>query len=143
MEDFVEDVKKAWGDLSRGARELTEQTAEKIQRYRRLQQLSAEIKNARARRQDIFVLMGRKVYALHKKGKVANKDLLKQCEEIDELLRTVEKCQAEIDRIRAHPAEEDVEVEDESPIGDDGPAEANAEKDEDRAEGLQEDAEAQ
>jgi predicted hydrocarbon binding protein len=116
MDDIVDSMKRAWTDLRRGARELGETTTDRLQRYRHIQDLNTQIKKARARREELHVLMGRKVYALHKKGKVANKDLLKQCEEIDELVKAMEQCQQEIDRLKAEPAEEEVEVTDESPV---------------------------
>ena len=116
MDDIVDGVKRVWTDLRRGARELGETTTDRLQRYRRIQDLNAQIRKARARREELHVLMGRKVYALHKKGKVANKDLLKQCEEIDELARAMDQCQEELDRLRAEPTAEEVEVTDESPV---------------------------
>ncbi|MCD6352397.1 MAG: hypothetical protein J7M26_09785 [Armatimonadetes bacterium] len=77
------------------------------------------IRRLRAQQQTSLTTIGAKVYALHRKGKVRNKDVLAECEHIDEILAHIARLKKEIEEIRLHSSRPEVqlmEVEDEEPL---------------------------
>ena len=115
MQQFVLNLRRLWQRLSTGAKQTSHTAGEYVQRQRKVAALKLEVRRAQAQRDELYNVMGRKVYALHRKAKVANKDLLRRCQEIDELSAVTEAKQAQIEALRA-AGEQEVEIEDETPL---------------------------
>lgn len=116
MQQFMENVRQLWQRLSSGARDTGQSAGAYLERQRKVVSLRGDVRNAKGQRSKLYNVMGRKVYALHLKGKVENKDLLRSCHEVDELNTLIEAKQTQIDALLAAPEEEDVAIEDDRGI---------------------------
>lgn len=92
------------------------------------------IRRLRAEQQKLLTLIGSKVYTLHTRGKVRNRDVLADCQRIDELLAHIARLKEEIEEIKkrsTRPEVQLIEVEDQEPLAE---AEEEAETQEAAAE---------
>lgn len=114
--------------FSRG-REGVETLAESLDRQAALQRLAAQGRRLKHQRQELLVTMGKKVYALHRRGKVRNRDVLGDCKRIDEIGEELAQLQQQIEEIRRRgEVEAELELADETDIAEEEPqAEAAAE----------------
>ncbi|MFQ6133033.1 MAG: hypothetical protein ACE5R4_13410 [Armatimonadota bacterium] len=147
MQDFMSRLRIFLDRLRLGAKETTEAATTWAQRQNRIRVLRADIRQADAKKRDVYSLMGRKVYALHKKQKVVNKDLLALCEQVDEHNALMAEREEEIEQIKAEArAEGEVIIEDETPLGEEEPEpeareQEELEEDEEEAEEAEEEEE--
>ncbi len=112
--------------------ETGEAGKEYLQRQKQAMSLRGDIRRAQAKKQDLYDLMGRKVYALHKRDKVRNKDLLGLCEQVDEQNAAIARCEENIRQLQAEARKErEIVVEDESPVAE--PEEEHEEEPEEAA----------
>ena len=123
MSEFVANLKQMWHRIAVGARDTSQSAGAYVERQRHVMALRAEVREAEGQRSKLYGQMGRKVYALHRKGKVANKDLLRTCQEIDELNTLIEAKNTRIEALLATPEEQEVEIADESELPEVGEAE--------------------
>jgi hypothetical protein len=103
--------------LLRIGAETGEAGKEYLQRQRQILSLTSDVRRAQAKKQDLYDLMGRKVYALHKRGKVQNKDLLALCGQVDAQNALIQQHEAEIERLKAEARRQrEIAIEDETPL---------------------------
>lgn len=119
MSSFWQQFKETAGSLVRGSRRSVGVIAESLDRQASIQKLAARIRALNRERSDVITSIGKKVYSLHTRGKVRNRDVLSDCLRIDEMGQQVEDLQQQIEELRrqATAAEElVVELEDEAPV---------------------------
>jgi outer membrane protein TolC len=75
------------------------------------------MRNLNREREDLVTEMGKKVYALYRRGKVENLDLLAACKRIDEIAAELEAAREALEKLRneAKPELEVPEVMDDTP----------------------------
>ena len=118
MSDFNEKVKSVNRRVSRWARRTGSAVTQWWEEASALQERRNRMRRLARERRQLLAAMGTKVYTLHRKGKVQNRDLLADCGKIDQIGEDIERIEeeiAEIKRARA-AAPREVEVEDEAPI---------------------------
>jgi len=79
------------------------------------------IRRLRADQQRILSTIGAKVYTLHTRGKVRNRDVLADCQQIDDILAQIERLKKEIEDIKRRSTRPEIQlmaVEDEAPLVD-------------------------
>ncbi len=113
-----------WARLTTGARDTSQSASAYVERQRKLSALRGEVRAAEVDRGGLYTQMGRKVYALHLKEKVANRDLLRSCQEIDELGTLIEAKRTQIEALLSIPDDEEIELEDETEVGQEEEGEA-------------------
>ncbi len=104
--DIADKAKNFVGRLYRKSREVG---SEIIQTAR----LKKEIVDLESRREEVFIEMGKKVWALYGKGLVKNADLLSFCRDIESIDSEVRAKENEIEEIRARRPQEEADVEEE------------------------------
>jgi len=133
--DFFQKAQDSAERLVRGSVRASGTALEWIDRRAAVYRLEGHIRGLVRQRRDLLMEIGKQVYALHKAGKVRNKDVLANCESIDQLGEQVEDLQAQIEAIRRPDRGLQVEVEldedeplteeaDEAAPGQEQPAEA-------------------
>jgi len=128
MSDFSEKVKSANRGVSRWARRTGSVVTQWWEEVNTVQERRSRMRRLARERRQLLTDMGSKVYTLHRKGKVQNRDLLADCGKIDQIGEDIERLEeeiAEIKRARA-AAPREVEVEDEAPIVADEDADVSA-----------------
>ncbi len=121
MSDLNEKMKSTTRRVSRWARRTGGLVSRWWEDVSALQARRTRIRELARERQQLLVEMGNKVYALHRRGKVQNRDLLADCSRIDRIGEDIARLQQEIEELRRKAAEEPgaIEVNDETPIVDD------------------------
>lgn len=77
------------------------------------------IRRLRADQQRLLSTIGAKVYTLHTRGKVRNRDVLADCQQIDDILARIERLRKEIEEIKRRSTRPEIQlmaVEDEEPL---------------------------
>lgn len=77
------------------------------------------LRKLRGDQQQALRLIGAKVYTLHTLGKVRNKDVLVDCQHIDEILARIERLKHEIEEIKRRSTKPEVkliQIDDEEPL---------------------------
>ncbi len=132
MANWQESVKEFFNRVGEYLRRGSEKAGEWIDEQAAITRRVRAIRKLRAQQREILEIIGSKVYTLHTRGKVRNKDILAECRRVDEILAHIERLRREIEEIKQksrHPQVKLMEVEDEAPIGDeDEGAEAPAEQ---------------
>jgi len=112
--------------FSRG-REGVETLAESLDRQAALQRLAAQGRRLKHERHDLLLIMGKKVYSLHRRGKVRNRDVLGDCKRIDEIGEELTQLQQQVEEIRRRDElEGELELADETDIAEEEPQAATA-----------------
>ena len=107
-----------------------ESTREYLDRQSRVQLLKNQVRSLARERHDLVITIGKKVYALHARGKVKNRDVLSDCLRLDQIRAEIEDLKRKIEEIRLASLGEmaPVDLEDDSLLAEDEPAgEAQAE----------------
>ncbi|MCC6445291.1 MAG: hypothetical protein IT210_17760 [Armatimonadetes bacterium] len=104
--DASEMADKAASVLGRFIRKSRETISEVTQTSR----LKLEIKELEARRDEVHMEMGKKVWALYEKGLIKNADLLSLCQDIERIGTDIGAKEKEIEEIRARRDEEEEEA---------------------------------
>lgn len=118
MPGFVDDVKVVLSNVFRRGRKGVDSLAEAIDQRSEIVRLTASMRKLNGERGERIVEIGKKVYALHKRGKVRNRDVLVDCERIDEISSEIAEIRRRIEELRMGAANAAVsaEVEDDTPI---------------------------
>lgn len=119
MADVGKTVKSMSRRLTRWARRTGGAASEWWDEVNAIQRRRSEIRDLARERQQLLVEMGTKVYSLHRRGKVKNRDLRGDCERIEEIGDDVERLEREIAELkRSQQMQEptEVEIEDESSV---------------------------
>jgi len=119
MSNFWQQARQTLGRVFQGSKRSVEVIAAGIDRQATIQKLTGQIRGLERERSQLVITIGKKVYSLHTRGKVRNRDVLRDCVRIDETGQQIEQCQQQIEQIRrqAVPSEElVVEIEDEEPV---------------------------
>lgn len=77
------------------------------------------IRRLRADHQRLLSTIGAKVYTLHTRGKVRNRDVLADCQRIDDILAHIERLKKEVEEIKRRSTRPEIQlmaVEDEEPL---------------------------
>lgn len=125
MANWQESVRDFFKRISEYLRRGSEKAGEWIDEQAAIARRVRAIRRLRAQQRQILEIIGSKVYTLHTRGKVRNKDILAECRRIDEILAHIERLRREIEEIKQKSKYEQVklmEVEDESPIGEEDEA---------------------
>jgi len=118
MSDLNDKMKSVNRRVSRWARHTGEIVSQWWEDVSALQDRRNEVHRLARERQQLLIDMGAKVYTLHRKGKVQNRDLLADCGRIDAIAEDIKRLELEIVEIKRAQAGDrrEVEVEDESPV---------------------------
>ena len=116
MQQIRQNLREMWQRFTAGAKDTSQSAGAYLDRQRKVVALRSELRKAEADRGGLYAQMGRKVYALHLKEKVANRDLLRSCQEIDELNTLIEAKKTQVEALLAIPDDEEVEIEDETEV---------------------------
>ncbi|MGD9497631.1 MAG: hypothetical protein AB7Y46_15120 [Armatimonadota bacterium] len=118
MSDLNEKVKAMNRSVSRWARRTTTAVSQWWEEVNALQERRSRIRALSRERHQLLLDIGNKVYTLHRKAKVQNRDLLADCERIDRIGADIAQLEREIEEIkRARAAQpREIEIEDQSPV---------------------------
>ena len=128
MSDLNEKVKSTTRQVGRWARRTGNLVGQWWEDVNALQTRRGKIRELARERRQVLINMGNKVYALHRKGKVQNRDLLADCGRIDRIGEDIARLEREIEELKRQAAEEPgaVEVSDEAPVVGEEDIEASA-----------------
>ncbi len=121
MSNFWQVVKQTADRVFRGSKHSVAVITESIDRQATIQKLASRMRGLERERHDLISTIGKKVYSLHQRGKVRNRDVLNDCVRIDEIGQQLEDLQQQIEQIRRQAATEEeivVEIEDEESLTD-------------------------
>ncbi|MEA3400493.1 MAG: hypothetical protein U9R79_04535 [Armatimonadota bacterium] len=119
MPGIGDQVKSVNRRVSRWARRTGTLVSQWWEEVSAIQERRSEIRELARERRRLLVEMGTKVYSLHRKGKVQNRDLRGDCERIDDIGESIDRLEqeiAELKRTAAARPPKTIEVEDESPV---------------------------
>lgn len=74
--------------------------AQAAKRLAQLQRIQAQMQKLRTRRRNTLYAIGEQVYALHGRGKVRNRDVLKSCGELDLIARQLADLHRQVEELR-------------------------------------------
>lgn len=126
MNSLWQQVRETFSRLFQGSKHSVAVIAESLDRQATVQKLAARIRGLTHERSELIRTIGKKVYSLHTRGKVRNRDVLSDCLRIDEIGQEIEDGQEQIEELRRQAiAGEElvVEIEDEAPVTEEEPAE--------------------
>ncbi len=121
MSDVKKTLRDLGGQLGKWAKSGGSTAADWWEEKSAIAARTGQIRRLTRRQREVIGEMGTKVYSLHKRGKVRNRDLLADCERIDEINAEIERLKGEIEEIRTRKrrvAIEEKELEDDSPVVD-------------------------
>jgi len=129
MNEFWTQLKQFCSRLFRTSKHGMETLAETLDRQAAIQRLAAQARALSRERNQLVVTIGKKVYALHRRGKVKNRDVLADCKRIDEIRDQIESLKAQIEEIRRKAAGDlgEAELEDDSLLAEEEVVEVEAE----------------
>ncbi len=119
MAGIGDQIKSAGKNVSKVAQEATGAVSEWWDEVNAINRRRGEIRALGHEREQTLVEMGTKVYTLHRHGKVQNRDLLTDCERIDEIGERIDRLEHEIAELKRRSDEagpREVEVSDDSPV---------------------------
>jgi hypothetical protein len=128
MNTIWDDLRLLFRRLFRRGRAGVETLGVSLERQAALQRVAANFRALARERDDLLKTIGRKVYTLHVRGKVRNRDVLADCRRIDELREEMRALQVQMDAIRLRGSGEpgDATLTDDSQLGDDEEPEMGA-----------------
>lgn len=117
MPDFLDDAKNVAANLWRKTRNGVDSLATAIDHQTEATKLGGSMRKLNREREELVAEMGKKVYALYRRGKVENLDLLAACKRIDQIAAELEEVRDALEKLRneAKPELEVPEVSDETP----------------------------
>ncbi len=119
MSDWTQTVKGWWNRAREWLQRGSSAAGKWIDLQTEIGKRSAAIRRLQGEREKLIKQIGEKVYTLHTRGKVRNKDVLADCLKIDEILGEIERLRKEIEELRRQmrAAEEPLAgVQDETPL---------------------------
>ncbi len=119
MSSILDELKKAGASLFQRGRKGVDTLAVAIDQRAEIARLAAVVRRLNGERDDRVTQIGKKVYSLHVRDKVANPDIASDCRRIDEINAEIAALREQIDRLRHAAAADTVVVElvDETPLG--------------------------
>ncbi len=119
MSDSWEQIRQFFARLFSRGRHGMETVAETLDRQAKIQRLAGQVRALARERNSLVVTIGKKVYALHTRGKVKNRDVLADCKRIDQIRDEIADLKRQIEEIRLASMGEmpPVDLEDESLLG--------------------------
>ena len=123
MSTTWEQIKDFCARLFSRGRHGVETLSESLDRQARIQRLAGQARGLARERNTLITTIGKKVYALHGRGKVKNRDVLGDCLRIDEIREEIEKLKHQIEEIRLASMGElpEIELEDDSLLAEEEP----------------------
>ncbi len=121
MADFKKTLAEMGRQVARWAKTGGGSAAEWWDEKSAIQKRAAQMRKLNRQRREVTVRIGSKVYTLHRRGKVRNRDLLADCQKIDEVDAEMERLKGEIEEIKRRKqqaAAEPAELEDDAPVVD-------------------------
>jgi chromosome segregation ATPase len=121
MAEFKKTLAEMGRQVARWAKTGGSSAAEWWDEKSAIQKRAAQMRKLNRQRQATVAGIGAKVYALHRRGKVRNRDLLADCQKIDEVDAEMERLKGEIEEIKRRKqqaAAEPAELEDDAPVVD-------------------------
>jgi len=137
MGEWLEKVKQGLQRLGEAIRKSSDAAGKWIDLQAEIGRRTARIRRLQGEREKLIRQIGEKVYTLHTRGKVRNRDVLEDCVRIDEILGEIERLRREIEELRRRMAGREkplAEVKDEAPLVEE---EAAADAGEAQVEGAQ------
>jgi hypothetical protein len=127
MAGFLRDLKRLSDDLLSRGRKGVDAVAETIDQQAEIRRLATQIRALNQEREERIGSIGKKVYSLYTRDRVANQDILADCKRIDEITEGIGRLRSQIEAVRHGGAEETlvVELTDDTPL--EGPAQPGAE----------------
>ena len=119
MRNLLQQARETLDRLFQGSKHSVEVIAESLDRQAAIQKLTAQTRGLRRERNELITTIARKVYSLHTRGKVHNRDVLGDCRRTDEIVQQIQTLQQQIEEVRlqAMVGEElVVDIEDEAPV---------------------------
>jgi hypothetical protein len=119
MAGIGEQIKSANRTVSKWAEKTTSAVSEWWEHLNAIQERRDEVRELARERQKLLVEMGAKVYTLHRRGKVQNRDLLRDCDRMDTIGSDIERLEREITELRRLSMASEprrVVVEDDTPV---------------------------
>jgi len=119
MAGIGDQIKSANDSVSQWAKKTTSAVSEWWEEVNAITDRRNKIREMAREREDVLVEMGAKVYTLHRRGKVQNRDLLKDCERIEVIAADIDRMELEITEIKRRKAEvrpHEVAVTDDTPV---------------------------
>ncbi len=129
MSSFWQQTREIYDRLLCGSKHSAGVIAENLRRRAAMQKLAAGIRGLNRERSQLIRSIGKKVYSLHTRGQVRNRDVLSDCLRIDEAGQEIEALQEQIEELRREAGggeELVVEIEDEAPVTEEAEEEAGA-----------------
>ncbi len=129
MSSFWQQTREFWDRLLRGGTQSGGVIAERLRRRATMQKVAARIRGLNRERSQLIRTIGKKVYSLHTRGKVQNRDVLSDCLRIDEAGQEIEVLQQQMEELRREAAVGEqllVDIEDEAPLAEEAEEEASA-----------------
>ncbi|MGI5818954.1 MAG: hypothetical protein ACOX9R_12750 [Armatimonadota bacterium] len=119
MAGIGDQIKSAGKNVSKMARKTTGAFSEWWDEVNAINDRRARVRDLARERERLLVEMGTKVYTLHRRAKVQNRDLLGDCERIDTIGDTIDRLEHEIAELKRGSVEarpREIEVTDDAPI---------------------------
>ncbi len=131
-----EQVKEFLARLFSRGRQGVETLSDSLDRQAKIQRLAAQVRGLARERNTLIVTIGKKVYALHGRGKVKNRDVLGDCLRLDQIREEIAELKHKIEEIRLSLEERpEVDLEDDSLLAEEEPAATADEPQPEEAEG--------
>jgi len=122
MADFLNDVKRVGGDLARWGKKSVDNIANAVDTHSEISRLSGKMKRLNEQRDAALAEIGKKVFALYGRGKVANAEIIAECEKVEALAAEVTKLREQMDTVRHGSPSIDIPIKDETPLERSAPA---------------------
>ncbi len=116
MDDFIRKLQKNMEQIGQRGVQVGGKALQLIDQRAAIFRLESRIRGAARQRRDLLMQIGKKVYALHKAGKVRNKDVLADCQAIDQLNEQIADLQAQVEALKRPDKNLQVELEDEETL---------------------------
>ena len=119
MSGINDQFKSASRTLSELVKKTTDVVGERWDELTGIQDRRREVWELARERKRLMAEMGAKVYSLHRRGKVQNRDLLSDCDRIDTIGSEISRLETEIEELKQSRSLSEptpVEVTDESPV---------------------------
>ncbi|HEY3396427.1 MAG TPA: hypothetical protein VGM19_02110 [Armatimonadota bacterium] len=100
MNDFWEQLRRFLASLFSSGKQGVETLAESIDRQAAIQRLAAQGRGLARERNELLLTIGRKVYSLHQRGKVKNRDVMADCKRLDLIGEELHELKHQIEEIR-------------------------------------------
>lgn len=119
MSNFWQQVKQSLSPLVRGSKHLVGGVAGSLRQQATMQKLAIRIRALKRERSEIVKTIGKKVYFLYTQGNVRNRDVLSDCQRLDEAGQEIETLRQQMEEVRSQAAAGEqlvVEIEEQTPL---------------------------